>query len=110
MLPSSSSHTQERLAAAQQELQQLEQQQAGIGRRAAWRRRGFIWGGFAAQAGLLGLLFRLVYWDLSWDVMVSEPGYQDPCAVRFGQCCRWSPAGSCQLRIHTHMYTHMHCH
>lgn len=49
LLPTSSTSTQQRLAAVQQELDGLEQQQQGIGRRARWRQAALVWGGLGGQ-------------------------------------------------------------
>lgn len=49
LLPTSTSHTEQRLEEVQRELQAMREQEAAIGRRAAWRQRGIIWGGLAGQ-------------------------------------------------------------
>lgn len=69
VLPSSSDTTQKRLAAAQCDLQQLDGQQAAIGRKAARRRWMLVWGGLTSQLALWGVLFHLTFYELSWDVM-----------------------------------------
>lgn len=112
VLPSSSSHTEQRLAEVQQELAALDAQQAAVGRRSRWRRHGFIWAGLSSQVLLWGLLFRLTFYELSWDVMepicffvsgvqalVSEnapPPWGVPSGVRRGgSACRSVPGALC---------------
>lgn len=51
LLPASPDHTQQRLAAVQQELAALQEQQQAIGRRARWRQAAFVWGGLGSQVG-----------------------------------------------------------
>lgn len=69
VIPSSVDVARERLQAAENELAAMDALQARIGRRAAWRQRGLVWGGLGSQLALWGLLYRLTYYELSWDVM-----------------------------------------
>ncbi|KAL4423932.1 hypothetical protein ABPG75_001233 [Micractinium tetrahymenae] len=69
VLPDSATSTRQQLERVQLELSQLEAKEARIARRAAWRQRAFVWGGFATQGMLWALLCRLTYYELSWDVM-----------------------------------------
>lgn len=88
VLPSSLETATERLRAAQQELAALDAQQAKIGRRAAWRQHGLVWGGLSSQLALWGLMYRLTFWELSWDVMASACSAQ-PASIAspyFGLC------------------------
>ena len=59
------------LADVERELGALKTQRSQIERRVAWRR----WAGQSLGLGLIllpwAVLFRLTYWDLSWDVVVS---------------------------------------
>ena len=64
VLPASPAATQQRLAAVQAELSELDVQQAAIGRRAAWRQHLLVWGGLGSQAALWALLFRLTFYEL----------------------------------------------
>ena len=58
------------LADVERELSALRAQRSQIERRVAWRR----WAGQSLGLGLIllpwAVLFRLTYWDLSWDVVV----------------------------------------
>lgn len=60
------------LADVERELGALKTQRLQIERRVAWRR----WAGQSLGLGLIllpwAVLFRLTYWDLSWDVVVSS--------------------------------------
>lgn len=47
----------------------MDAQQVKIRRQAAWRQQCLMWGGLGSQLGLWGLLYRLTYYELSWDVM-----------------------------------------
>lgn len=49
LLPTSSVYTRQRLEAVQQELDELEEQQEAIGRRARRRQAALVWGGLASQ-------------------------------------------------------------
>jgi len=64
VLPSNSKETQRQLAKVQQELAPMEAQQAQMGRQAAWRQRGILWGGLASQGLLYSLLFRMTFYEL----------------------------------------------
>jgi hypothetical protein len=70
VLPSSLSAARQQLEVARQELAALDSQQSKIKRRAIWRHRLFLGGGLSSQILIWGLLFRLTYYELSWDVMV----------------------------------------
>ncbi|KAI3432838.1 hypothetical protein D9Q98_010422 [Chlorella vulgaris] len=69
VLPSSLSAARQQLEVARQELAALDSQQSKIKRRAIWRHRLFLSGGLSSQILIWGLLFRLTYYELSWDVM-----------------------------------------
>ena len=69
LLPGSPADTEARLGEVQRELAALDAQQAAIASRGAWRSRAFVWAGLTSQLALWGLLFRLTYYELSWDVM-----------------------------------------
>ena len=64
VLPGSSASTLKRLEGVQQELAQLDEQQAAVGRQAAVRQGLIIWGGLLSQAALWALLLRLTFYEL----------------------------------------------
>ena len=68
-LPADIPTLQQQLAAAQAELATLEEQRSAIGRRARWRVKAINYSVFGALVMQWAVLFRLTYWELSWDVM-----------------------------------------
>lgn len=60
-----------RLETAKQQVARLEE--AEVRARASARRKARLvaWGGFALLVGQWGFLFRLTFYELSWDVMAS---------------------------------------
>jgi hypothetical protein len=69
VLPQQSNLLQQQLTLLNGKLLALDMQKANIKRRAAIRGKLFAWLGFGVLASQWGLLFRLTYWELSWDVM-----------------------------------------
>lgn len=57
------------LARAKLELQELEERRQGVEKRARLRSTLLNWGFFGFLTAQWGLLFRLTYWELSWDVI-----------------------------------------
>lgn len=71
VLPSEASREQAtaRLAEARVRVAALEDAEGRARGRAQTKARLLAWGGLAALLGQWGLLFRLTFWELSWDVM-----------------------------------------
>lgn len=69
VLPQQSNLLQQQLSLLNNKLLALELQKSHIERRGTIRSKLFAWLGFGVLAAQWGLLFRLTYWELSWDVM-----------------------------------------
>lgn len=65
---------QARLAEVQATLGMLGEQKAALERRARWKARAAGWAGLAVVSAQWALLFRLTYYELSWDV-IEPVGY-----------------------------------
>ena len=65
-----------------EELAPLEKQYSEIERRAWLWRTGIAYGGLAVLVAQFTLFARLVYWDLSWDVMEPVTYFNGQVVVR----------------------------
>lgn len=54
------------------EIRDLQGHREQVEHRVYWRRRAAQWAGLGLILLPWGILFRLTYWDLSWDVVVSR--------------------------------------